>query len=61
MFVDWEIILKAEDMTCTIQISVSLQILGIFLTCCLANTIRIEFDEVIKIRNGHDLHTHSET
>lgn len=48
-------------MTCTIQISVSLQILGIFLTCCLANTIRIEFDEVIKIRNGHDLHTHSET
>lgn len=41
---------------------ISLQILGIFLTCWLANSIQNEDDEVIKIHNGHhDHHAHSET
>ncbi|XP_050313706.1 23 kDa integral membrane protein-like isoform X2 [Anthonomus grandis grandis] len=36
------------------------EILGIFLTCWLGNAVRLNDDEVIKIHNGHQLHTHSE-
>ncbi|KAF7288112.1 hypothetical protein GWI33_000163 [Rhynchophorus ferrugineus] len=38
-----------------------IEILGIFLTCWLANGIRSEEDEVIKIHNGRDLQGHSES
>ncbi|XP_030759124.1 23 kDa integral membrane protein-like isoform X4 [Sitophilus oryzae] len=37
------------------------EILGIFLTCWLANAIQSEEDEVIKIHNGRDLQGHSES
>uniref|UniRef100_A0AAR5QD54 Tetraspanin n=1 Tax=Dendroctonus ponderosae TaxID=77166 RepID=A0AAR5QD54_DENPD len=37
------------------------EIIGIFITCWLANAIRNDDDEIVKIHNGHHLHTHSET
>lgn len=41
---------------------ISFQILGIFLTCWLANTLENDDDEVIKIHNGHHEHrAYSET
>ncbi|KAH1002989.1 hypothetical protein HUJ05_010942 [Dendroctonus ponderosae] len=45
----------------SVNVNVNVIIIGIFITCWLANAIRNDDDEIVKIHNGHHLHTHSET